>query len=70
VKLSLYDYAGANGERIYSSYSFLTSALDGMSGQLDAPNTLYPREKTPGTHCIGCWVGPRDSLDKESNLKS
>jgi hypothetical protein len=26
----------------YSSYSFLTSALDGMSGQLHAPFTLYP----------------------------
>jgi hypothetical protein len=24
-----------------------------------------PREKTPGTHCTGGWVGPRDGLDTE-----
>jgi hypothetical protein len=29
VKLSLYCHAGTKGERLYSSYSFLTSAVDG-----------------------------------------
>jgi hypothetical protein len=31
----------------YSSYSFLTSALDGVSGQRHAPDVLYPRDKDP-----------------------
>jgi hypothetical protein len=26
------------------------------------PRPLYPQER-PGTHCIGCWVGPRVGLD-------
>ena len=26
------------------------------------PRPLYPRER-PGTHCIGCWVGPRAGMD-------
>jgi hypothetical protein len=24
---------------------------------------LYPRSKSPGTHCLGDWVGPRASVD-------
>jgi hypothetical protein len=35
------------GERRYSSYSFTTSALDGVSGQHHAPAALYPRGKDP-----------------------
>jgi hypothetical protein len=31
---------GALGERVYSSYSFLTSALDRVSGQRHAPTAL------------------------------
>jgi hypothetical protein len=23
------------------------------------PRPLYPRERAPGTHCIGCWMDPR-----------
>jgi len=42
-------------------YSFLTSALEGLGGQLHAP-AVYPRER-PGTHCVGCWVSPRAGLD-------
>jgi hypothetical protein len=34
------------GERIYSS-SFLTSALDGVSGQRHTPDVLYPQGKDP-----------------------
>jgi hypothetical protein len=30
----------------------------GVSGQRHAPVALYPREKTPGTHYTGGWVGP------------
>jgi hypothetical protein len=42
--LSRYDNAGDMG-RGYSSYSFLASALHGMSGQLHAPTALYFRGK-------------------------
>jgi hypothetical protein len=52
------------GERKYSSYSFLTSALDG-SGKRHAPAALCPEERTPGTHCTGGWVGLRAGLDTE-----
>jgi hypothetical protein len=37
----------ALGERMYSSYSFMTSALDGESGQRHAPATLYPVKGAP-----------------------
>jgi hypothetical protein len=62
-------HAGAWGERRYSSYSFLTSALDGVSGQRHAPAAFYPGERTPGTHCTGYWVGPRAGLDTEVRRK-
>jgi hypothetical protein len=45
--------------------SFLTSALDGVSGQRHAPAALYPRERTPGTHFTGGWVGLRSRMDTE-----
>jgi hypothetical protein len=35
------------GERRYSFYSFLTSALDGVSGQRHAPAALLPPGKGP-----------------------
>jgi hypothetical protein len=50
------------GERSYSSYSFLTSALDEVSGQRHAPTALCP-------HCTGGWVGPRAGLDTEARGK-
>jgi hypothetical protein len=27
------------------------------------PGNFIPRERAPGTHWIGDWVGPRDGLD-------
>jgi hypothetical protein len=62
-------HRGAWGERRYSSYSFTTSALDGVNGQHHAPTALYPRERTPGTHWRGGWVGPRAGLDTEDRGK-
>jgi hypothetical protein len=38
-------------------------ALMEVSGQLHAPVALPPGEKTPGTHWIEGWVGPRGGLD-------
>ena len=34
----------------------------GVGGQRHAPAALPPA-KTPGTQCIGGWVGPRAGLD-------
>jgi hypothetical protein len=53
------------GKRRYSSYSILTSALDGVSGQRHASAALYPRGSTLCTHWIGGWEGPRAGLDIE-----
>jgi hypothetical protein len=50
----------------YSSYSFLTSALHGMSGQRHAPAALYPRERTPVTYWVEGWVGFTAGLDTEA----
>jgi hypothetical protein len=52
------------GERRYSSYSFLASALDGGERSASRPGRAFtPRERTPGTHCTGGWVGLRAGLD-------
>jgi hypothetical protein len=47
----------------YSSYSFLTSALDG--GELSALRSgrTLPPERTSGTHWTGGWVGLRAGQD-------
>jgi hypothetical protein len=39
----------------------------GVSGQ---PQRFSPGERTPGTHCIGGWVGPRAGLDTEARGKT
>jgi hypothetical protein len=41
----------------------------GVSGQHHAPAALYPRERTPGTHWIGGWVGLRAGLDAGARRK-
>jgi hypothetical protein len=68
VKLSCNRHAGTKGERRYSPYSFFTLALEG-SGQHHALTALYSWERTPGTHCIGHWVGLRVGLDTEAREK-
>jgi hypothetical protein len=59
----------AQGESIYSSYSFTPSTIDGVSGQRHAPTALQPRENDPGTHCTGGWEGTRAGLDTEARGK-
>jgi hypothetical protein len=59
-----------HGGEEYSSYLFLTSALDGVSCQRHAPAEFYPRERNPGTHWIGGWVDLRAGLDAEAKEKS
>jgi hypothetical protein len=63
-------HEGAWGERMYSSYSFSTSALDGGEWSASRPGRAFtPGERTPGTHCTGGWVGPRAGLDTEDRGK-
>ena len=47
---------------MYSATLSLTSALDGVGGQPQAPTALPPG-KRPGIHCIGGSVGPRAGRD-------
>jgi ferredoxin-thioredoxin reductase catalytic subunit len=55
----------AQGERMYSSYSFTTLALDGVEWSTSRPGRALP----PGSHCTGGWVGPRAGLDTEDRGK-
>jgi hypothetical protein len=43
----------------YGSTHSLTSALDEGEWLASRPGRFTPREKAPGTHRIGGWVGPR-----------
>jgi hypothetical protein len=49
---------GALRGRIYSSYSFSNSALDGVSGSRFGRD-FTTGGRTPGTHWTGGWVSPR-----------
>jgi hypothetical protein len=63
-------HEGAWRERSYSSYSFSTSALDGVEWSGVTPRPRFsPGERTPGTHCTGGWVGLRAGLDPEARGK-
>jgi hypothetical protein len=41
----------------------LTLALDGDGWPASCPSHFIPRERPPGAHWIGGWVGPRTVLD-------
>jgi hypothetical protein len=56
--------------RRYSSYSFLTSALDGGDWSASRPGRALPPGKgPPGTHWTGGYVGPRAGMDTEDRGK-
>jgi hypothetical protein len=57
---------GRQEEEEYISYSLLTLALYGVSGQRHAPAALNPREKNLGTHWTGRWVDTRAGLFTEA----
>jgi hypothetical protein len=57
------------GEWRYRSTQCLTSALDGRKWSASLPGRFTHRERTPGTHWIGGWVGPRAGLDTVSKRK-
>jgi hypothetical protein len=42
----------------------LTLALDGGEWSVSCPGYFTTRERDPGTHWIGGWVGPRAVLYK------
>jgi hypothetical protein len=48
---------------------FLTSELTGGEWSASGPCRFTPKERAPGTHWIGGWMGPRTSLNYlEKNL--
>jgi hypothetical protein len=51
------------GEWTYSFTHSLTSALDRGEWSASRPGPFTPRERDPGTHRIGGWVGSRAGLD-------
>jgi hypothetical protein len=56
------------GVEIYL-HAFLTSALDGGEWSASRPGRFTSRERAPGTHWIGGWVGLRAVLDAVMNRK-
>jgi hypothetical protein len=44
-------------------YAYFMSALGGDEWSALYPGHIVPGERTPGTHWIGDWVGPRSGLD-------
>jgi hypothetical protein len=48
---------------------FLISALVGGEWSASRPGRFTPGKRAPGTHCIGSWVGRKDSLDEVENRK-
>jgi hypothetical protein len=50
------------GVEIYL-HAFLTSALDGGEWSASRPGRFTRRERAPGTHWKGGWMGPRTGLD-------
>jgi hypothetical protein len=47
----------------------LSSALGGGEWSASRPDRFTLKERTPGTHWIGGWVGPRAGLDTEVRRK-
>jgi len=45
----------------------LASALDGGEWSASRPSHFTPRERAPGTHWFGGWVGPGAGLDMVLN---
>jgi hypothetical protein len=52
----------------YSSTYSLTSALDGGEWSVSHSNLFTPRERAPGTHWIGGWVGHRAGLFTHTHI--
>jgi hypothetical protein len=48
----------------------LTSGLDGGEWSASRLGRFTPRERAPGTHWIGGWVGPRADLSDSAYIKN
>jgi hypothetical protein len=57
------------GERKYSYYSSLTSALDGSERSVSGSGHALRWGKNPCTHGIGGWIGHRAGLNTEAKGK-
>jgi hypothetical protein len=57
-----------NGGVEVQLYTFLTSPLDEVSGQLHVSAVLPPRKKALCTRCTGGYVAPRTRLDETGVL--
>jgi hypothetical protein len=63
IKLSTTRHEGAWGERMYSSYSFKTSALDGGEWSASRPGRAIDLGKGRQYPLYRGWVGHRAGLD-------
>jgi hypothetical protein len=70
VKLSYYHYAEAKRERRYSSYSFLTSALDGGQWSASCPGRASPLGKDPQYPLDRRLGGPHSWSDTRGSKKN
>jgi hypothetical protein len=64
-----YTTPGASNLKTYGGvdmqiHVFFTSALIGGEWSASRPGRFIPRERAPGTHWTGRWVGPRTGLDE------
>jgi hypothetical protein len=48
-------------------HALLTLAVDGDEWSASRPDHFTPRERVPGVHWIGDWVGHRAGLDAVGN---
>jgi hypothetical protein len=51
-------------------HAFLISTLVGGEWSASCPGHFTPRIRAPSTDWIGCWVGPRVSLDVVAKRKN
>jgi hypothetical protein len=63
-------HKGVLRKRRYSSTHSLTSALDGGEWSASCPGRFTPRERAPGTHWIGGWVGPQSRSGRGGEEKN
>jgi hypothetical protein len=62
-------HVGVFGEWRYSSTHSSASALDGSEWSASRPGRFTLRERAPGTHWIGAWVGFTAGLDTVAKRK-
>jgi hypothetical protein len=51
-------------------HSFLTLVLDGGEWLASQPGRFTPKERTPGTHCKGGWMGPESRFGCDGEEKN